>query len=108
MWTAIALHTTPGIPEFMEPEIALLTAGVEYDVLGIGYQDISPEHRAEVVAAHPRPDFKRRILQAFTDGIAPKPDTTFGNVKADVLAHYVPGFRRGDFVETILNSDWPE
>ncbi|MEV6609188.1 HD domain-containing protein [Kutzneria sp. NPDC051319] len=108
VWTAIALHTTPGIPEFMEPEIALLTAGVEYDVLGIGYHDISPEQRAEVVALHPRPDFKRRILQSFTDGIAPKPDTTFGNVKADVLAHYVPGFRRGDFVETILNSDWPE
>jgi HD superfamily phosphodiesterase len=108
VWTAIALHTTPGIPEFMEPEVALLTAGVEYDVLGIGYHHISPEQRAEVVALHPRPDFKRRILQAFTEGIAPKPETTFGNVKADVLAHYVPDFKRGDFVETILNSDWPE
>jgi len=108
VWTAIALHTTPGIPEFMEPEVALLTAGVEYDVLGIGYHNISAEQREEVVELHPRPDFKRRILQAFTDGIAPKPDTAFGNVKADVLAHYVPGFQRGDFVETILNSDWPE
>jgi HD superfamily phosphodiesterase len=28
VWTAIALHTTPGIPEFMEPEVALVTAGV--------------------------------------------------------------------------------
>jgi hypothetical protein len=35
VWTAIALHTTPGIPEFMAPEIALVTAGVEMDVLGI-------------------------------------------------------------------------
>lgn len=26
VWTAIALHTTPGIPEFMEPEVALVTA----------------------------------------------------------------------------------
>jgi len=108
VWTAIALHTTPGIPEFMEPEVALLTAGVEYDVLGVGYHDIDPEVRAEVVKQHPRPDFKRRILRAFTDGIAPKPETTFGNVKADVLEHYVPGFHRGDFVATILNSDWPE
>ena len=61
-----------------------------------------------IVAAPPRPAFKRRILQAFTDGLAPKPDTTFGNVKADVLQHYVPGFQRGDFVETILRSEWPE
>ena len=37
-----------------------------------------------------------------------KPQTTFGNVKADVLAHYVPGFERGDFVDMILGSDWPE
>jgi HD domain len=108
VWTAIALHTTPGIPEFMEPEVALVTAGVEYDVLGIGYHDVSDADRAEIVALHPRPDFKHKILQAFTEGIAPRPETTFGNVKADVLERYVPGFQRGNFVDVILNSDWPE
>jgi hypothetical protein len=108
VWTAIALHTTPGIPEFMEPEVALVTAGVEYDVLGIGYHDVSDADRAEITALHPRPDFKRSILQAFTEGIAPKPETTFGNVKADVLERFVPGYRRGNFVDIIENSDWPE
>ncbi|MBT2467728.1 HD domain-containing protein [Streptomyces sp. ISL-66] len=108
VWTAIALHTTPGIPEFMEPEVALLTAGVEYDVLGIGYHDVDEADRAAVVALHPRPGFKERILQAFADGIRPKPETTFGNVKADVLAHYVPGFERGNFVRTVLDSPWAE
>ena len=108
VWTAIALHTTPGIPEFMEPEVALVTAGVEYDVLGIGYYDISDAERAEITALHPRPDFKRRILQTFTEGIAPRPETTFGNVKADVLEHFKPGFRRGDFVEVIQSSPWSE
>src|SRR3954462_13959517 len=78
VWTAIALHTTPGIPEFIEPEAALVTAGVEYDVLGIGYHDISDADRAEITALHPRPHFKRSILEAFTEGIAPKPETTFG------------------------------
>ena len=108
VWTAIALHTTPGIPEFMEPEVALVTAGVEYDVLGIGYHDISDTDRAAVTALHPRPQFKSRILQAFTDGIAPRPGTTFGNVKADVLERYVTGYQRGNFVDVILNSDWQE
>ncbi|MFB7497913.1 HD domain-containing protein [Streptomyces sp. NPDC056161] len=108
VWTAIALHTTPGIPEFMEPEVALVTAGVEYDVLGIGYDDVSETDRAAIVAMHPRPDFKRRILAAFTEGIRPKPGTTFGNVKADVLERYVPGFERGNFVDTILESAWKE
>ncbi|MFF9839444.1 HD domain-containing protein [Streptomyces sp. NPDC013740] len=108
VWTAIALHTTPGIPEFMEPEVALVTAGVEYDVLGIGYGDIPAARRAEIVALHPRPDFKRRILGAFADGVRQKPQTTFGNVKADVLRHYVPGFEGEDFVRTILDSPWAE
>ncbi|MFF1847026.1 HD domain-containing protein [Streptomyces sp. NPDC058232] len=108
VWTAIALHTTPGVPESMEPEVALVTAGVEYDVLGIGYHDLTEADRAAVVALHPRPDFKQRILEAFTEGVRPKPETTFGNVKADVLVHYVPGFERGDFVRTILDSPWAE
>ncbi|MFF4732788.1 HD domain-containing protein [Streptomyces mirabilis] len=108
VWTAIALHTTPGIPDFMEPEIALVTAGIEFDVLGFHFDAISDAEREAVVSLHPRPEFKRRILEAFTEGIKDKPQTTFGNVKADVLQHYVPGFERGDFVTTILESPWPE
>ncbi|MFE9578556.1 HD domain-containing protein [Nocardia sp. NPDC006044] len=108
VWTAIALHTTPGIPEHMAPEIALVTAGVETDVLGIGYGDLAPADIAAVTAAHPRPDFKRQILAAFTDGFADRPDTTFGTVNADVLAHFVPGFVRTDFVEVIRSNPWPE
>jgi HD superfamily phosphodiesterase len=108
VWTAIALHTTPGVPEFMAPEIALVTAGVETDVLGIGYAELDQSLIGEVIAAHPRPDFKRRILNAFTEGNVHRPDTTFGNVNADVLAHFSPGFTRTDFVEIIENSAWAE
>ncbi len=108
VWTSIALHTTPEIPLHMAPEIALVTRGVELDVLGIGYHAVPDGQRAAVVAAHPRPDFKNRILAAFTEGLADRPATTFGNVKADVLAHCLPGFVRGDFVEVIKDSDWPE
>ncbi|MEV6275242.1 HD domain-containing protein [Nocardia sp. NPDC051832] len=108
VWTAIALHTTPEIPARMAPEIALVTAGVELDVLGIGYHDISAAARDAVVAAHPRPDFKNRILSAFTDGIAHRPASTFGNVKADVLERFSPGYGRPNFVDVIEGSDWPE
>jgi hypothetical protein len=108
VWTAIALHTTPGVPQFMEPEVALVTAGVETDVLGIGYADLDPADVSAVTAAHPRPDFKRQILAAFTDGFKDRPDTTFGTVNADVLEHFLPGFRRTDFVEVIESNAWPE
>jgi HD superfamily phosphodiesterase len=108
VWLSIALHTTPGVPEFLDAEIALVTAGVETDVLGFGRDDLSPEQLAAVTAAHPRPDFKRRILQAFTDGVKHRPWSTFGTVNADVLQHYDPSFVRDDFVEIILNNSWPE
>jgi HD superfamily phosphodiesterase len=108
VWLSIALHTTPGVPEFLDPEIALVTAGVETDVLGIGRDDLSAEVRDAVTAAHPRPDFKRQILQAFTDGNVHRPRSTFGNVNADVLAHYDPTFVRDDFVDIILTNGWPE
>ena len=57
-----------------------------------------------VTAAHPLPDFKRQILAAFTNGFKDRPDTTFGTVNADVLEHFVPGFRRTDFVEVIKSN----
>jgi HD superfamily phosphodiesterase len=108
VWLGIALHTTPGVPEFLAPETALVTAGVETDVLGIGRDDLSPEALEAVTAAHPRPDFKRQILAAFNDGMKHRPATTFGTCNADVLERFDPGFVRDNFVDTILGNSWPE
>jgi hypothetical protein len=108
VWLSIALHTTPGVPEFLDAEIALVTAGVETDVLGIGLDALPPEAVAAVTDAHPRPDFKRRILGAFTDGMRQRPRSTFGTVNADVLDHYDESFIRDDFVEIILSNGWSE
>jgi HD superfamily phosphodiesterase len=107
VWTAIALHTTPGIPQHMHPVVALVTAGVEMDVLGLGYSEYRDTEREAVVHAHPRSThFKEDIIQAFYDGIKHKPETTFGNVKADVLADKDQHFTRGNFCSVIRNSAW--
>jgi hypothetical protein len=107
VWMAIALHTTPGIPQYMHPVISLVTAGVEMDVLGIGYGDFSDADREAVVRAYPRSAyFKEDIIRAFYDGIRHKPQTTFGNVKADVLADKDPNFQRENFCTVIRLSAW--
>jgi HD superfamily phosphodiesterase len=108
VWLGIALHTTPGVPEFRAPETALVTAGVETDVLGIGRDDLAPEDLAAVTAAHPRPDFKQQILAAFNEGMKHRPQTTFGTCNADVLERFDPAFVRENFVDTILGNTWPE
>jgi hypothetical protein len=104
VWDAIALHTTPGIPQHKEPEVALVTAGVELDVLGFGYDDISAEDREAVLAAYPRVDFKESIIQAFADGMAHRPETVFGTMNADVLAENLPGYVRPNFCALIRTS----
>jgi hypothetical protein len=107
VWTAIALHTTPGVPQYMQPVVALLTNGVEMDVLGIAYSEFSNADREAIVAAYPRTEhFKDDIIQAFYDGIKHKPETTFGNVKADVLADKDPKFQRINFCSVIRGSQW--
>jgi hypothetical protein len=108
VWLGIALHTTPGVPEFLAPEVALLQAGVEVDVVGVGRGQLAPEALAAVTAAHPRPQFKQRILAAFNDGMKHRPQTTSGTMNADVLAHFDPTFEGVDFVDKILNNSWPE
>lgn len=109
VWDAIALHTTPGIPKFKKPEVALVNEGVATDVVGIGYLDLSDEQRKAVLAAHPRGDkFKEGIIDAFNNGFKHKPETTFGTMNDDVLARMDPHFKKTDFCEIILNSAWAE
>jgi hypothetical protein len=107
VWDAIALHTTPGIPEHKKPEVALVTSGVEMDVLGIAYDQFTDAQREKVIAAHPRGgDFKNDIIQAFYDGMKHRPDSTFGTVNDDVLALKDKRFRRTNFCNVIFSSAW--
>lgn len=74
---------------------------------GLAYDRYRDAVREAIVAAFPRtPAFKEDIIQAFYDGIKHKSDTTFGNVKADVIADKKPGFQRGNFCSVIRRSPW--
>jgi hypothetical protein len=91
----------------MHPVIALVTAGVEMDVLGLTYPLYSDAEREAVVSAYPRSaHFKEDIIQAFYDGIKHKPQSTFGNVKGDVIVDKHPCFTPGNFCQVIRGSAW--
>src|SRR3546814_11287718 len=67
VWTAIALHTTPGIPEHIRPSIELVTAGVEMDVLAIADLAFTHNKRDDLGAQHPsRPNFNTGLNVHFT------------------------------------------
>jgi hypothetical protein len=106
VWQAIALHTTPGIPQFMRPEIALTRAGVLVDVVGIGYDDYTPQQRDQVIAAFPRGDFKNEFIQVQTCSALKKPQTTFGTVNFDFIEDRDPTFRKPNACARIRNTPW--
>jgi hypothetical protein len=108
VWDTIALHTTIGIAEYKEPEVALMYAGVGLDVMGEGYEHLSEENREAIIKAFPRTDFKKKIIPAFFDGFKHKTETTFGNIKADVCAFMIPNFERKNFCTCIQQSPWSE
>jgi hypothetical protein len=108
VWDTIALHTTIGIAEYKETEVALLYSGVGLDVMGDGYEHLSVPHREEIIKAFPRNDFKQKIIPTFFSGFEHKTETTFGNIKADVCAYMIPNFHRKNFCDCILHSPWSE
>jgi len=108
VWDTIALHTTIGIAEHKEPEVALMYSGVGLDVMGEGYENLSEGDRIEILKAFPRNDFKKNIIPAFFSGFEHKTETTFGNIKADVCAYMIPNFHRKNFCDCILHSPWSE
>ena len=107
VWNAVALHTTPGIPQYMRPEIALVQAGAGMDVAGRGHDQFTDAERKAVIAAFPRETcFKHEIIDAFYQGMKHRPDSTFGTFNDDVLAFKDPHFRRIDMCSVILASKW--
>jgi hypothetical protein len=107
VWTAVALHTTPDIPEYLHPEIALVQEGDRMDVVGRGCDHFPSEQREAVIATYPRgPDFKREIIEAFYQGVKHRPDSTFSTFNDDILALKEPNFRRASLCSIILGFHW--
>ena len=108
VWEAIALHTTPGIPQYMRPEVALLYSGVGLDVLGKGFEQFPSDLREQIVAKYPRRRFKEDFIQAYFAGFAHKPGTTYGTVNAGVCERYIPGYRTPNACDLIDASPFPD
>jgi hypothetical protein len=91
----------------MAPEIATTHLGVLTDAVGFGLDGMEHDQLGEILAAHPRGDFKNEFLRACVDGLKNRPETTNGTVNSDLLEHFIPGFRRTTTVELIVGSPWP-
>lgn len=107
VWLAIALHTTPGIPEHMHPEISLVQAGAGMDMAGRNYEGFTNAERRAVMAECPRDhDFGHQVIETFYQGLKHRPGSTFGTFNDDFLAFNDPHFQRANLCSLILESPW--
>ena len=61
----------------------------------------------EIIAVHPRGDFRNEYLRAIVAGLKNRPETANFTLNSDVLEHFIPGFQRTTTVEAMLGSPWP-
>jgi len=108
VWDAIALHTTPEIPQHKPPMTALLCAAVDTDILGTYGQALCPGAISRILREFPRePGFKIKFLHTLALGQLHRPHSTFGTINADVLAFHDRHMKVGGFCEQLLASKWP-
>ena len=107
-WEAIALHTTPGITQYMRPEVALLYSGVGLDVLGKGFDEFPVELREAIVARCPRKHFKENFIREYFAGFAHKPATTYGTVNSSICERMLPGYKAPNACDVIAASPFPD
>jgi hypothetical protein len=84
IWDAIALHTTPGIPQRKQPEIALVQLGAGIDVGAVPRSLVTPETVEIILAEYPRLGYKKAMLEAMGAVIRRKPMTGAINLMGEI------------------------
>ena len=82
VWDAIALHTTPGVPQRKQPEIALLQLGAGIDIGAIPRALVTPESVDIILAEYPRLGFKTALLEAMGAVVRQKPDCSTSRARS--------------------------
>ena len=93
IWDSVALNSTPSIGLYKEAEVALCTAGICLDVVGLQYDTIPAQEIARIVEEFPRLDMKRRMTRCFCHIAEFAPETTYDNFVRDFGDRYVFGYR---------------
>lgn len=92
VWDAIALHSSAGIADRKQPEIALIYLGAHVDVMGLNLQEITPALVDDTLALYPRLGMKAAFTQAIAEVARKKPHIAIGTGLGDVARRHIHGF----------------
>ncbi|MGL4619992.1 MAG: HD domain-containing protein [Chroococcidiopsis sp.] len=108
VWDAIALHTSLGIAERKQPEIALVHLGAGADVLGMRIADLPSEIVEQVVAAYPRLSFNLAMTELLVLQVTRKPRMAAFTWLAEVGRSCIHGFVSPNWNDMLNSSPFTE
>ncbi|MER9416420.1 hypothetical protein NKI95_10590 [Mesorhizobium sp. M0306] len=108
IWDSVALNSTPSIGLYKEAEVALCTAGICLDVVGLQYSLVSSAEIAKIVAEFPRLGMKRRMTRCFCHIAEIRPETTYDNFARDFGERFVSGYKAPSAVDLVMNTPFEE
>src|SRR5580704_10795340 len=108
VWDAIALHTTPSIALYKEPEVVMTHSGITVDVLGAGLDRIPQDKQGAILAEFPRLALKNGFKGCLCNVVRQKPMTAVDNILRDFGVRYVEGFALPNFADLVANAPFSE
>lgn len=108
IWDSVALNSTPSIALYKETEVALCTAGICLDVIGLDYEVVPEQERARIVLEFPRLKMKERMTQCFCHIAFTQPKTTYDNFVRDFGQRYVSGYKVPSAVDFVADAPFDE
>lgn len=104
VWDAIALHDQGAIALYKQPEVMLVSSGVNTD-FGSYLDVLQRPDVAAVLAAEPRTNFIPSFLNTVAAYAKRKPNATGNSWITDVAYKMVPGFHLHNFVDMVTMDD---
>ncbi|WP_446904633.1 HD domain-containing protein [Burkholderia sp. YIM B11467] len=104
VWDAIALHTSSGIVDRKQPEIALINVGAYADLFGLRLDEITPSLIDDVLALYPRIGLKAAFTEALAEVVRKKPHTAINTGLVDIGHRHVHGFNCTNLCDLIDNA----
>lgn len=108
VWDSVALNSTASIGLYKEAEVALCTAGICLDVVGLQYDLLPQDDIASIVEAFPRLEMKRRMSLCFCHLAEAHPETTYDNFLRDFGTRFVGGYKAISAADLVNNAPFAE
>lgn len=108
IWDSVALNSTPSIGLYKEAEVALCTAGICLDVVGLQYEVIPPGEIKSIVDEFPRLRMKSQMTRRFCCIARSHPETTYDNFCRDFGERFVPGYKAPSSVDLVMHAPFDE